>query len=231
MSRTVTIDPAIAALWPYVYEYIEDRGLVSLPPLDDYDVESAATRGELPSFATDKIELVRRLGGEIVVSKPRQNFEGLSDGAELVVQRPFTGEHVSTDWAFRGGLPLWGIATLGVASGKFGQFDCWCCPHSMQNLPKFNLPGYTGILNVEAIGGNIIEAHMRPSLEFFRLYGRAASFAVADAARGVVSDHCPPVDGGVLVPVGREAHVETISAITLKEASWRRALMFVTSEQ
>ena len=186
----------------------------------------------LPTWADDKYEMVRRLGGQVSVVKPRRNLEGLAADVERIVQPEHTGPHISTDWAFRDGLPLWGISTLGLPGRRFGEFVGWHCPHlwqlPMPNFPEFDCPGYTGVLNIETIGGHVIEAHMRPSLEFFRLYGRAASFAVVDAARGEAPDTCPAVTGGLLVPVAHDAVVETIPTVAVKETSWRRALHYVT---
>lgn len=228
--------PMLSALWPWYREYLAERD-DDLPPLDDYEVAGAARRGDLPEWATDKVELVRRLGGRVEVVKPRTNLDGMAAGAERVVQRAYTGPHVSTDWAIRDGLPLWGIATLGLPGRRFGEFAGWHCPHAPTSgaawlqralgLDPF-FSRYTGVLNVETIGVNVIEAHMRPSVEFFRLYGRAASFAVVDAARGEAPDMRPPVTGGILSTVAHDAHVETVHAVDMKETSWRRALIFVT---
>ncbi len=88
------------------------------------------------------------------------------------------GEHVSTDLAVIEGLPVWHRHCIG-RPGAQGTFDYWtvsacgrdeltqyCC-----NWVRANLTGYTGMMNIETIGGRIIEAHLRFADQWPDLYG------------------------------------------------------------
>lgn len=88
------------------------------------------------------------------------------------------GEHVSTDIAIAGGKPLWWCHTTGHP-GPGGTFDYWMI-HAEQR-PRLEaasgawveryLSTYTGMLNLETIGGRIIEAHLRFADQWPDLYG------------------------------------------------------------
>jgi len=88
------------------------------------------------------------------------------------------GRHVSTDVAVVGGKPAWWRHVTGKPAGE-GTFDYWIvhaepdadielnCGEWVQK----NLAGYTGMLNLESIGGKIIEAHLRFADQWPDLYG------------------------------------------------------------
>ena len=89
------------------------------------------------------------------------------------------GPHVSSDVALVDGEPKWWRHATGLATGE-GMFDRWTI-HAAANPPleaacgawiRKNLEGFTGILNLETIGGTIIEAHLRLSDQWPDLYGR-----------------------------------------------------------
>ena len=90
-----------------------------------------------------------------------------------------SGEHVSTDLAVVNGTTLWCRHTLGI-TGTAGTFDYWIVQaQSRPGLETYcrdwirrNLRDYTGMLNIETIGGRIIEAHLRFSDQWPDLYGR-----------------------------------------------------------
>ena len=129
-----------------------------------------------------------------VFSKPIMNFRGLGAGSRTLrspedYERHHTaghfwmtlleGEHISTDVAVVDGEPKWWRHVTGVAAGQ-GMFDYWTV-HAAAN-PQLehdcaawigrHLSGYTGMLNLETIGGAIIEAHLRLSDQWPDLYGR-----------------------------------------------------------
>lgn len=102
-----------------------------------------------------------------------------------------TGEHVSTDCAVVDGAMAWCRHTLGIP-GAAGTFDYWiveerarprlelyCC-----QWMRANLRGYTGMVNIETIGGRIIGTHLRFSDQWADLYGRKWFEAVASLYRG-----------------------------------------------
>ena len=128
-----------------------------------------------------------------VFSKPIMNFRGLGAGSRILhsaedYDRHHTpghlwmtlleGRHVSTDVAVVDGEPRWWRHVTGVAVGE-GMFDYWTV-HAAPDPEiegacgawiKGQLRGYTGMLNLETIGGRIIEAHLRLSDQWPDLYG------------------------------------------------------------
>jgi hypothetical protein len=91
-----------------------------------------------------------------------------------------TGEHVSTDWTVVAGEAAWCRHTLGIPGGA-GTFDYWVIEaRPRPRLEKYcrdwirtNLAGYSGMINIETIGGRIIEAHLRFADQWPDLYGVA----------------------------------------------------------
>ena len=76
------------------------------------------------------------------------------------------------------GAPRWWRHVTGKPAGE-GTFDYWIVhaePDAGIEEPcaawiEKNLPGYTGMLNLETIGGTIIEAHLRFADQWPDLYG------------------------------------------------------------
>ncbi len=128
-----------------------------------------------------------------VFCKPVTNLKGMGAGTcVLRSERDFrrdckpgdfwsrllTGDHVSTDWAVVRGEPVWCRHTRG-APGIAGTFDYWCIEaRGRRRLERYcrewiraHLSDYTGMLNIETIGGRIIEAHLRFADQWPDLYG------------------------------------------------------------
>ncbi len=129
-----------------------------------------------------------------VFSKPIFNFGGMGVGSRVLTSRneylahntpghmwmPLcTGDHISTDAAVVNGDVHWYRHATGVPTTG-GMFDFWTVhaaanPALEQGLAAWtrrHLAGYTGMLNVETIGGTIIEAHLRFADQWPDLYGR-----------------------------------------------------------
>jgi hypothetical protein len=128
-----------------------------------------------------------------VFSKPIVNFRGMGIGSRVLrdlaeYEANYTaghmwmplleGPHISSDVAVVGGEPQWWRHITGVPAGE-GTFDHWIV-HSAPDPAlearcgawlRKHLPGYTGMLNLETIGGTIIEAHLRFSDQWPDLYG------------------------------------------------------------
>jgi hypothetical protein len=128
-----------------------------------------------------------------VFSKPIVNLKGMGIGSR-VIRSPqeydehsasghmwmtyLEGRHVSSDAAVVDGRPHWWRHVTGLAAGK-GTFDYWRIhaaaePAIEEACGRWivrNLPGYTGMLNIETIGGTIIEVHLRFSDQWPDLYG------------------------------------------------------------
>jgi hypothetical protein len=128
-----------------------------------------------------------------VFSKPIYNLRGMGVGGVVLrtpeeykrAQTPghlwmplLTGTHVSSDVAVVLGTPEWWRHTTGESRGD-GTFDWWTV--MAEPLPALeasvgawlrrHLQGYTGLVNVETIGGTIIEVHLRFADQWPDLYG------------------------------------------------------------
>jgi hypothetical protein len=128
-----------------------------------------------------------------VFSKPIVNLKGMGVGSRVLKSQAdydahyapghfwmalLDGRHVSSDVAIVRGEPRWWRHVTGKPAGQ-GTFDYWTIhaePDSGIETPSAawiekNLPGYTGMLNLETIGGIIIEAHLRFADQWPDLYG------------------------------------------------------------
>jgi hypothetical protein len=127
-----------------------------------------------------------------VFSKPITNLQGMGVGSRVLTdlehyRRSMTpghfwmtlleGEHVSTDVALVRGQAAWWRHCCGTAAAG-GTFDHWVIeaaprPQLEAYLGEWasrHLPDYTGMLNLESIGGRIIEAHLRVADQWPDLY-------------------------------------------------------------
>jgi hypothetical protein len=128
-----------------------------------------------------------------VFSKPIVNLKGMGVGSRVLRSQAdyeahyapghfwmtlLDGRHVSSDVAVVRGEPRWWRHVTGKPAGE-GTFDYWVIhaePDGGIEQPcgawiEKNLPGYTGMLNLETIGGTIIEAHLRFADQWPDLYG------------------------------------------------------------
>src|SRR2546428_10981238 len=88
------------------------------------------------------------------------------------------GAPVSSDVGVVDGEPVWWRHSPGLALGD-GTFAYWTV--QAEPLPALeayggewlrrHLPGYSGFVNLETIGGTIIEAHLRVADQWGDLYG------------------------------------------------------------
>jgi hypothetical protein len=128
-----------------------------------------------------------------VFSKPIINLKGMGVGSRVLASQAdydkyyapghfwmtlLEGHHVSSDVAVVQGEPRWWRHVTGKPAGE-GTFDCWIVhaepDEQIETLCSAwiekNLSGYTGMLNLETIGGLIIEAHLRFADQWPDLYG------------------------------------------------------------
>jgi hypothetical protein len=99
----------------------------------------------------------------------------------------FTGAHVSSDAALADGTVRWCRHTTGIARSE-GTFDYWTLhADAMPDLEAVlvpwlerNLAGFTGIVNIETIGGRIIECHLRMAEQWLDLNGPGWLAAVVE---------------------------------------------------
>ncbi len=128
-----------------------------------------------------------------VFSKPITNLRGMGLGSRLLRDAGefaqlqaagtfwttfLTGWHLSTDWAVVAGEPVWCRHTRGIP-GSGGTFNYWIIEAGRREPLEYyctrwirdHLPGYTGMVNLETIGGRIIEVHLRLADQWPDLYG------------------------------------------------------------
>jgi len=128
-----------------------------------------------------------------VFSKPIINLKGMGVGSRVLKSQAdydehyapghfwmalLEGPHVSSDVAVVAGEPRWWRHVTGKPAGE-GTFDYWVIhaePNEDIEAPcsvwiEKNLPGYSGMLNLETIGSTIIEAHLRFADQWPDLYG------------------------------------------------------------
>ena len=137
-----------------------------------------------------------------IFSKPIYNMRGMGTGSRVIASEAeyeaslqpghmwmklLQGPHVSTDLAVARGAIGWCRHSTGV-SGAQGTFDYW----TVHAKPKPALEAYlaewagrtlgdfTGIVNVETIGGRIIECHLRMSEQWLDLNGTGWLAAVVE---------------------------------------------------
>lgn len=128
-----------------------------------------------------------------VFSKPIYNMHGMGVGGRLIESadelaanmqaghmwmEAAEGEHVSSDAVVIGGQPQWWRHCIGKQLDE-GMFDYWTMlAEERPELERYcgdwlrkNLKGYSGAVNIETIGGRIIEAHLRFADQWPDLYG------------------------------------------------------------
>jgi hypothetical protein len=128
-----------------------------------------------------------------VFSKPIVNLKGMGVGSRVLrtpadYERHYApghfwmtlldGRHVSSDVAVVDGESRWWRHATGKPAGE-GTFDYWTVHAEPDAVIEArcgawvqkNLAGYTGMLNLETIGGSIIEAHLRFADQWPDLYG------------------------------------------------------------
>jgi hypothetical protein len=174
--------------WYPKYRWIYDKLAVAL----SQDVIAAPHGVDPPAYPVFSKPIINLKGmgvGSGVLRSPEDYQRAMTAGhfwTEL-----FDGEHVSTDIAVEYGRPRWWRHTTGIP-GEGGTFDRWIVDAaSRPDLESFcskwirsHLHGYTGMLNLETIGGRIIEAHLRFADQWPDLYGKGW----VDALIGLYTD-------------------------------------------
>lgn len=175
-----------------------------------------------------------------VIAKPRfASASGLGAGFRLLrglrrvthleIAQPFyAGDHISTDWAIFNGRQVLHVQSEGYPSGTSGRFSHWDVGVS-KAAPSLDLPAelssFSGCINTEHIGGDLIEVHFRPSLEFFPLYGSEVIRCLLDPAYAARTP-APSIRRGTMVVIPRQGARE-VRAESLSEHSWRERLVYV----
>lgn len=128
-----------------------------------------------------------------VFSKPMVNLRGMGIGSRVIASADemaaayspghfwmplLEGEHLSSDVAIEHGRPVWWRHATGLPRGG-GTFDRWIVHADTRptleaacaDWAARHLPDYCGMLNLETIGGRIIEVHLRFADQWPDLYG------------------------------------------------------------
>jgi hypothetical protein len=128
-----------------------------------------------------------------VFSKPIYNLKGMGVGSRTLhspadyeaAYRPghmwmplLEGDHISSDAAVVDGVPCWWRHARGFPA-EDGAFDYWEVASGQETMIeewaggwcRRHLAGYTGMVNLETIGGKIIEVHLRFADQWPDLYG------------------------------------------------------------
>lgn len=114
-----------------------------------------------------------------VIWKPITNLYGMGKGVEIVEacdgtyrpgfmwSRRYTGRHVSIDAMVEAGAITWSAASQGISAGP-ECFVLWVLggdyPEELNTMARFvrdHLSDYAGPLNIEFVGGYVIEVHLR----------------------------------------------------------------------
>jgi hypothetical protein len=137
-----------------------------------------------------------------IFSKPIYNMHGMGVGGHVIESEVelaanthaghmwmalADGEHVSSDAVVIGGEAQWWRHSVGKPLGE-GVFDYWTVlaedrPAIEEYCGKWlhdNLKGYSGAVNLETIGGRIIEVHLRFADQWPDLYGNGWLDAIVE---------------------------------------------------
>ncbi|MFP4247818.1 MAG: hypothetical protein ACLFNA_11835 [Halochromatium sp.] len=123
-----------------------------------------------------------------------------------------TGTHTSSDCLVQDGEPRWFAHTRGSDEKDASRPLYWQIGAELPEVEAWvgdwvrrTLGGYTGLCNIELIGGRPIEAHLRGSNGFFDLYGPDFLPAWVALVDGEAFSPPPPIPGGYVISVFGEA--------------------------
>lgn len=155
-----------------------------------------------------------------VFVKPIINLSGMALGAralraDAVPNEPgsfwceqLTGEQSSSDCLVEQGEVRWFAHTLASTERDGARPLYWevgaRLPHIepiLRSLVRHHLSGYTGLCNIELIGGQPVEMHLRGSNGFFDFYGPAFFHAWVALVDGQGFAPPPPIPGGYVISV------------------------------
>ena len=173
----------------------------------------------------------------LVFIKPVINLAGMSLRARAVPASAvpsdpgcfwceyLSGCHTSTDCLVRDGEVLWLAHTVGSRQKDRERSVCWEVGVERPELEPVMagwvrrlLTGYTGICNIEMIGGRPIEVHLRGSNGFFDLYGPAFMPAWVALVDGQPCERPPPIPGGLLISLFGQGPLEVWQERAIQDA-------------
>lgn len=184
---------------PWYLQYIKQ---LKYPNLIKFTDKEAYKKFKEDRWVYDRCKLSKKLENEVydlskelpkkypVIVKPRINFYGMGKGAYraysekdiisrqgMVAQPFYAGEHITIDLAFYKGVFVDSFSFL-AHKDKNGSFELFESiePQIWYPLEVFRwLKKGSFILNVEVIDRYVIEAHLRPSMQYFDISGGLVS--------------------------------------------------------
>jgi len=174
-SANIPTEDSDAWEWYAPYRWVYDKLQIALSQNLDAGPHGTTPR-RFPVFSKPIINLKGMGVGSRVLHSAAEYEKFYAPGHMWVTL--LEGRHISSDVAVVNGEPCWWRHVTGKPAGE-GTFDYWCVhaepePGIEANCGEWirrHLAGYTGMLNLETIGGFIIEAHLRFADQWPDLYG------------------------------------------------------------
>ncbi|EGV31371.1 hypothetical protein ThidrDRAFT_1993 [Thiorhodococcus drewsii AZ1] len=148
------------------------------------------------------------------------------------------GEHLSSDCLVRDGEPIWFAHTRASRLKDRERPVYWDVgvelgdeESALVDMIRRCLPGYTGLCNLEMIGGRPIEMHLRGSNGFFDLYGSEFIPAWVALVDGESFAPPPPVSGGLVISLFGTEPPSAEQIARVREAGGRLQLDVHTSDR
>jgi hypothetical protein len=171
----IPTEDADAWLWYLAHRWVYDKIAIALSQGLDAGPHGVPPP-RFPVFSKPIINLKGMGVASRVLSSQAEYEASLTPGHMWMTL--LEGRHVSLDVAVVEGEPHWWRHVTGEP-GREGTFDYWTVhaarepgiEHYCGTWIGRHLRGYTGIVNIESIGGRIIEMHLRMSDQWPDLYG------------------------------------------------------------
>ncbi len=163
-------------------------------------------------------------GDTLLFVKPITNLAGMGldarcARADAIPMAPgnfwcerLTGTHTSSDCLVRDGAAIWFAHTRASAEKDAERPVYWQIGADLPDEEAWlrrwvseNLVGYTGLCNLELIGGRPIEGHLRGSNGFFDFYGPDFIPAWVALVDGEPFDVPPAIPGGYVISIFGDA--------------------------
>ena len=171
----IPTEDADAWLWQPRHRWVYDKLAVALSQRMEaapHGVEPTA----YPVFSKPIVNL-RGMGIDSRAIASASEYQAAMTPGHFWMEK-LAGEHVSSDAAVLDGVPAWWRHAVGIP-GPGGTFDHWIVEAARRSALEGDcggwiarhLDGYTGMVNLETIGGRIIEVHLRFADQWPDLYG------------------------------------------------------------
>jgi hypothetical protein len=171
----IPTEDADAWLWYPDHRWVYDKVAIALSQGLDAGPHGVPPP-RFPVFSKPTVNLKGMGIASRILSSPADYEANLTPGHMWMAL--LEGRHVSSDVAVVEGKPHWWRHVTGEP-GREGTFEHWTVhaardpgiEHYCGTWISRHLQGYTGIVNIETIGGRIIEIHLRMSDQWPDLYG------------------------------------------------------------